>query len=70
MTKRPHSETELTKFLGQKLLLIKGKKSQIEVATQAGFIHPNMISMIKNGSSKLPLDRVPSLASALECDAA
>lgn len=29
-----------------------------------------MITMIKNGSSKLAMDRVPSLARALECDPA
>jgi hypothetical protein len=29
-----------------------------------------MVTMIKNGSNKLPLDRVPSMARALECDAA
>ena len=70
MTKRPHSDTGLAKFLAKQLLWIKRKKSQIEVATEAGFINPNMISMIKNGTSKLALDRVPSLAAALECDPA
>ena len=29
-----------------------------------------MLAMIKNGSAKLPLDRVPGLAKALDCDAA
>ena len=39
-------------------------------AEAAGFINPNMVSMIKKGASKLPLDRVPALAKALECDPA
>jgi hypothetical protein len=30
----------------------------------------NMLSMLKSGSSKLPLDRVASLARALDCDPA
>lgn len=29
-----------------------------------------MLAMIKNGSSKLPLDRVPGLARTLDCDSA
>ena len=29
-----------------------------------------MLSMLKNRSTKLPLDRVPSLARVLECDPA
>jgi hypothetical protein len=29
-----------------------------------------MLAMIKSGASKLPLDRVPALAKALECDKA
>ena len=29
-----------------------------------------MVTMIKNGSNKLALDRVPSMARALECDKA
>lgn len=70
MTKRPHSETTLAKFLTLQILSMKGKKSQIVIATEAGFVNPNMISMIKIGTSKLALDRVPSLATALECDPA
>ena len=70
MTKRPHAETLLAKFIEKRVLELRPKKSQIEIATQAGFLNPNMVSMIKNGSSKLALDRVPSFAKALDCDAA
>ena len=68
MRKRPHAETRLAKFIEKRVLELRAKKSQIEIATEAGFANPNMISMIKNGSTKLALDRVPSLAAALECD--
>ena len=70
MTKRPHAETRLAKFISHRVAELRPKKSQIEIATAAGFVNPNMVSMLKNGSAKLPLDRVPSLARALECDPA
>ena len=33
-------------------------------------MNPNMLTMLKKGSSKLPIDRVPALAAALDCDPA
>lgn len=47
-----------------------GRKTQAEVAKAAGFTRPNMLSMIKTGKARLPLERVPALAEALEIDAA
>jgi transcriptional regulator with XRE-family HTH domain len=47
---------------------MKSRKTQSEIAAEAGFRNPNVLSMIKAGKSKLPLDRVPALAKALECD--
>lgn len=35
-----------------------------------GYPNPNMVTMVKNGASKLALDRVPSMAKALESDPA
>jgi hypothetical protein len=65
---KPFAGTELTRFLEKRILQLKPKKSQREIAAQAGFTSVNVLSMIKAGSLKLPLDRVPSLATALECD--
>lgn len=70
MSVKPHQETELAKYVAKRVLALKPRKSQIEIAAAAGFVHPNMVSMIKSGASKLPLDRVPSMAVALECDPA
>ena len=70
MTKRPYADTRLARFIEIRVLELRPKKSQIEIASEAGFTNPNIISMFKNGSSKVALDRVPSLAKALECDAA
>ena len=68
MKSRPYAETRLAKFIEMRVLELRPRKSQIEIATEAGYVNPNMLAMIKNGSTKLPLDRVPSVAKALECD--
>ena len=70
MNQRPYAKSRLANFVATRVIELRSSKSQIEIATQAGFPNPNMISMIKNGASKLALDRVPALAKALECDAA
>jgi len=70
MSKKPYENTRLAKFIRQRVLKLQSTKSQSEIAAAAGFVNPNMISMIKGGSNKLPLDRVPSLARALDCDVA
>ena len=66
--KKPHANTRLAKFVEKRVLELRPRKSQIEIANEAGYTNPNMISMIRNGATKLALDRVPGLAIALECD--
>lgn len=70
MTKKPYEDTALAIYIERRVLELKTKKSQKEIAAAAGFPNPNMVTMIKNGASKLALDRVPSMARALECDPA
>ena len=67
---KPYANTRLTTFLTNRILELSARKKQSQIATEAGFKNPNMIAMIKTGASKLPLDRVLSLAKALECDPA
>ncbi len=55
-------------FLEKRILELRPGKTQIEIATEAGFINPNMLARLKNGSAKLPLDRATGLARALDCD--
>ena len=43
-------------------------KTQREIAQAAGFENPNMITMLKQGHTRLPLDRVGPLAKALEVE--
>lgn len=67
---KPHATTRLVKFLKKRILELKPRKTQLEIASEAGFNAVNMMAMIKSGSARLPLDRVPALAKALDVDAA
>lgn len=44
--------------------------TQREIAKRAGFPRSNVISMMKRGEMKIPLDRLPAIARALELDPA
>ncbi len=43
--------------------------TQREVAARAGFAKPNMISMMKKGDTKVPIERIPALAKVCGVDA-
>ena len=70
MAKKPYEDSRLAKYLEQRVLELRPKKTQADIAEEAGFVNANMIAMFKSGSSKVPLDRVPALAIALDCDPA
>jgi len=67
---KPHSDTRLVPYLEKRILELRSIKSQADVASAAGFKNVNMLSLIKSGSTRLPLDRVPALAQALDVDPA
>ena len=62
MAKKPYQDTRLAKYVETRVLELKFKKSQAEIAEEAGFLNANMLTMLKQGATKLPLDRVPALA--------
>jgi len=70
MSNKPYADTRLAQYTERRILELKSKKSQGQIASEVGYTNPNMVTMIKNGASKLALDRVPSMARALECDPA
>jgi transcriptional regulator with XRE-family HTH domain len=43
-------------------------KSQLQIAREVGFEKPNIITMLKQGKSKVPISRVGKLAKALGVD--
>lgn len=65
---KPFANTRLTSFLERRILELRPIKTQAEIAYEAGFINSNMLSIIKTGSNRLPVDRVPALAKALDVD--
>ncbi len=65
--KRPYTQSALAQFITKRVLELR-PRTQIDIATAAGFENPNMISMLKNGATKLPLDRVLAMAAALDTD--
>lgn len=67
---RPFAGSRIASFLERRISDLKSVKSQAEIAAEAGFPSRNMLSMIKTGDARLPLDRVPALAKALDCDPA
>lgn len=67
---RPYAGTRLARYLDKRISELRTIKTQAEIAAAAGFPSRNMLSMIKTGDTKLPIDRVPALARALECDPA
>lgn len=65
---RPYSHTRVVKFLQKRMDEIKHRKSQYDIAMEAGYHKPNIISMMKNGDAKVPLEKVFILAKAFEVD--
>ncbi|MBV0912505.1 helix-turn-helix domain-containing protein [Anianabacter salinae] len=62
MSKSPAAE-----FLAEAILI--SDKTQKEIAEDAGFTAVNMLTMMKQGHSKIPIERIPALALALEVSA-
>lgn len=67
MTVNPSSIT-VAEFITNKVR--ESGKTQREIAIEAGFPSPNIITMFKTGDTKVPLERVGPLAKALEVDTA
>lgn len=43
-------------------------KSQVQIAQECGFDKPNVITMIKQGRTKVPIGKIGRMAKALEID--
>lgn len=65
-----YEDSPAAAFVRRQTELLSHRKTQKVIAHEAGFVNSNLISMIKNGTTKIPLDRVPALARALEADPA
>ena len=58
--------TAIAAFLHQKI--DESYMTQKQFAKKVGYDNPNMVSMIKHGTTKMPLEKVPIFAEVLEVD--
>lgn len=66
MSKSSGKDINVAEFIEERLAAVG--KTQRQVADEVGFDHPNVLSMIKQGKMKAPLNRIGPLARALEVD--
>jgi DNA-binding CsgD family transcriptional regulator len=66
-TRRPRAATISVADYLQQAITLSGK-SQSEIAREAGFAKPNVITMFKQGLTKVPLSKVGALAKAMGVD--
>ena len=67
MTHLPKHGSNTARFFERAIL--ESGLSQKEIAQRAGFEHPNVISMMKSGETKVPIDRIPALSNSCRVDA-
>src|SRR4051794_36737889 len=60
----------LPMFLRQRLAELTGDRNESRIAAQIGYSGPETVRAFADGTAKVPLDKLPALAKALECDAA
>lgn len=56
----------VAEYVSQQIAL--SGKGQTQIAEEVGFPKPNVITMIKQGKTKVPLERIGSMAKALNVD--
>ena len=64
----PHANSALARYLDKRIDELRGFKTQREIAAEIGYKRPNIVSMLKTGETKVPLEKLPAFARALEAD--
>ena len=67
-----HNSTQTTQEVAVFLekVINQSTYSQKEIAEMCGFNSPNIITMLKQGLTKVPIDKIPMLAKILDLDCA
>ena len=68
MNEQSHPQTTVCDFIAD--CLAQSDKTQRQIANECGFDNPNVITMFKTGATKLPLNRIGTVAKALGADPA
>ena len=63
----PPSKKTFAEMLNR--LINRSVKTQVQIAHELGYDNPNIITMFKQGSTRVPLEKVTLLAAALDVDA-
>ena len=64
----PKNNISVAKYLEQQLSICG--RSQLEISKDLGYANPNIITMIKKGATKVPLNKVALLAKSINVDPA
>ncbi len=67
MPKPTKSTTSPTADFLARAIEFSGRTNR-EIAEEAGFAKPNIISMLAQGQTKIPINRIPALARACHVD--
>lgn len=63
-----NTKSSIVYCLRDRIDFLKPRFGQTHIAARIGFKNPSMLSMMKRGEVKVPLDRIPSIARVLEVD--
>jgi hypothetical protein len=65
---KPYEDSPAAQLINSRIWELSTKKTQAAIASQVGFPNANMLTHLKSGRAKVPLDRVLPLAEALEIE--
>lgn len=68
MTKQSPVRPTVAEFIADRLAA--SDKTQRQISEECGFETPNIVTMFKKGSTKLPINRIGPLAKAIDADPA
>jgi transcriptional regulator with XRE-family HTH domain len=67
-SRMPFADSEIAKYLTIQINALSGVKNQRQIASEIGYEQANIISMFKRGETKIPFEKIPALAKALDAD--
>lgn len=68
--KYPFAHTRSAQYISKQIDALAGERTQREIAMSVGWNQPAVLSMVKRGEVKLPLDKAVPLARALRVNEA
>ncbi|GJD45934.1 hypothetical protein AFCDBAGC_3812 [Methylobacterium cerastii] len=66
--KYAYENTKIANLIRDRINELSGVKTQRQIAAEIGYDKPQVLSMYKRGEAKVPLERLPAFARALDID--